>query len=695
MVHIKCHIFVVLLGIILEISVLKAETPKKKESQNKVAYSHLWETKDISAVEVSPDNNHVFVFYRTPQVDSSEDGDTSIWSSRFLIKENYKDSASSKGETHIMEGVKIPRWIPGSKALSYIGQEENGTSLRVNKLPEFKDQKIFETEDRILGYQWAPNGKKIAILVNKEMPHDALKVVYGVDIINVMKIYTLDVNDNWETSNLTPLTADIAVPRTYSGAYSESFAWTPDSQHIVYSYYPLSKEEGYDIGQLDLIHVDTKNNKILAEGGGTNLSPVVSPNGKYVAYITNSLPENAHNPIRIYGTDAARVCIIDLKNNQKQCLAKTPNENPQLVGWKKDSGAVLVVDQTGNTNQIYELGLDGKSIVEFGNGNQALNKVRMNTSGEAIGYVVGDLQTPAEAYVTSVNTFKPQKISSFAESGSQKKSDIIVETMHWKSRDKKFNLEGVFIYPKNAALPLPLMTILNDYSKSAAALKYMGDFTIYPISPLSLVEKGYGVFIPNRRGTDGYGTAFRQGIYKELGGEELQDVLSGIDTLISEKKADLNKLALWGWGYGGYLSAYAMTQTNRFKTVIVASGITNLISQIGTTTEPAILNAIMGEPFWKDWKTWRGRSPISHVKAMKTPTFIQTIEETGYIRRSQSEELFFPLRSRNLPTEMIIYEGQGYTFSNPGVTLMAIQDLEDWLEKYLNLQSASQRKENH
>ena len=80
---------------------------------------------------------------------------------------------------------------------------------------------------------------------------------------------------------------------------------------------------------------------------------------------------------------------------------------------------------------------------------------------------------------------------------------------------------------------------------------------------------------------------------------------------------------------------------------------------------------------------------------MKAPTFIQTIEETGYIRRSQSEELFFPLKSRNIPVEMITYQGQGYTFSNPGVTLMAIQDLEDWLNKYLNPQSVSQGKEEH
>jgi dipeptidyl aminopeptidase/acylaminoacyl peptidase len=676
----------VLIGAVLGLQVAPSENTIIETSKAEATYQHLWNTKEIETVQVSPDNKHVFVTYNIPQIASSENGGKSSWDYKFSVIKNYKDNKKLAEKIFIPEVSAVPSWTPDSTGISYLAPGEKSASLWVQPIADSKPQKIFEAEDNILGYQWAPNGKKIAILMNKNFPKKALKFVYDVDKNNLMKLYILDVNDKGKVSSVTPLTPDIIMPRVYDGNYSQSFSWTSDSQNIVYSFYSASKETGDELAQLDVVKIATKENKTLAVSEeGTHLFPLVSPDGIFVAYVTNSLPKNTKNPIRIYGTDASRVCLINLQNHEKKCLAKTPNENPQLIGWKHDSQSVFVVDQLGNHSQMYELGLDGQSISKFTTGQQTLKSMSINQSGETIGYAAGDFSTPAEAYVTSVDSFKPEKLTgkSFPFSRANETRNVIIENVMWKSKDKKFDLEGIFVYKNKDDFPRPLITILNDYSKTASALDYMGDFTIYPISPLSLLEKGYALFIPNRRGTNGYGIDFRQAIYKELGGEELQDVLTGIDTLIEQKKADPHKLALWGWGYGGYLSAWAMTQTDRFKTVVVASGIANLISQVGTSTEPAILEAIMGEPFWKDWTTWREKSPISHVKSMKTPAFIQTIEETGYIRHSQSEELFFPLRSRNLPVEMITYQVDGHTFSNPDVTLMAIQDLEKWLDKYV------------
>ncbi|MBY0293387.1 MAG: prolyl oligopeptidase family serine peptidase, partial [Alphaproteobacteria bacterium] len=145
----------------------------------------------------------------------------------------------------------------------------------------------------------------------------------------------------------------------------------------------------------------------------------------------------------------------------------------------------------------------------------------------------------------------------------------------------------------------------------------------------------------------------------------------------------------WGWGSGGYLSAWALTQTDRFKTIIVGEGVSNLISQVGTTSNPALLQAIMGEPFWKDWKAWEEQTPISHVNSMNTPTLLQYGNDSDIILPSQGEELYFPLKTRGIPVEMITYRGQSYSFSSPHVTLLAIQDLEEWLEKYLTPASSS------
>ncbi len=91
--------------------------------------------------------------------------------------------------------------------------------------------------------------------------------------------------------------------------------------------------------------------------------------------------------------------------------------------------------------------------------------------------------------------------------------------------------------------------------------------------------------------------------------------MGGIDELIKNKKADPQKLALWGEGYGGYVAAWASTQTDRFKAFAIMDGMTNLISQLGTITSPNLLESVMGGPYWKDWALWRERSPLSHKDA--------------------------------------------------------------------------------
>ena len=159
--------------------------------------------------------------------------------------------------------------------------------------------------------------------------------------------------------------------------------------------------------------------------------------------------------------------------------------------------------------------------------------------------------------------------------------------------------------------------------------------------------------------------------------------MAGIDAVIEEKKVDPTKLALWGWGYGGYLSAWALAQTARFKTIIVGQGISNLISQVGATTELEFLEAIMGGPFWKDLKLWDERSPISYVKDMNTPTLLQYVDPGEVIQESQGEELLFPLKTQGITVEMNRYVMDGDEMNKPHMALIGIQELEGWLERYL------------
>ncbi|MBX9620642.1 MAG: prolyl oligopeptidase family serine peptidase [Alphaproteobacteria bacterium] len=683
------------------------------------SYKELLNTKDIIALELSPDNHHVLLTYATPQVYDSKEGILSQWQLVTLVKNDYKSAKSHTVTFPEDKGIDLATWIPNSQNISYLGQGDKYVSLWVTPHQEFKPKKIIELNHDIKNYWWSPDGKKLAILVHDPLPSRDL-TVYGEDESVAATLYIMEANEK----------GDFIEKGSFPLKFEEKLylSWVPSNEKVVLGY-KAQTDAIFPVSQIILLDLKTKEQKALVQGEQMNVNVVPSPDGKWLAYVTTSFPGNAQNPIPLYQMDASRVCLISLQDNQKRCLAPTPNENSELVGWKHDGKSIFVVDQEGISDQIYELGLEGEKTTKLTQGEQSFQTVQLNSAGDAIVYSSQNLQMPVEGYVTPVDRFLPEKITSLSKPNLP--SHLSIEKVKWKSKDKKFDLEGLVIYPSSTQEKtlFPLMILLKNYS-SQSTLDYLGKLGSIPLSPLRLLKKGYALFIPTRRGENGYGVQFRQALYKELGKGDFEDIMGGIEAVIEEKKVDPTNLALWGWGYGGYLSAWTLTQTARFKTIIVGQGIANLISQVGTTTKPEFLEAVMGGPFWKDFKLWDERSPISYVKNMNTPTFLQYVDPGEVIHKSQGEELYFPLSTRGIATtistvtpaekplklsEILISEEEperipmfdskasfassprateicryledGDNVNDPHLVLLSIQDLETWLEEYFKIDS--------
>jgi dipeptidyl aminopeptidase/acylaminoacyl peptidase len=641
------------------------------------SYKELLDTKDIIALELSPDNHHVLLTYATPQVYDSKEGIRGQWQSVTLVKNNYKSAKSHTVTFPEDKEIYFAGWIPNSQNISYLGQGDKYVALWATPHQEFKPKKIVELNRDIKDYWWSPDGKKLAVLAHDPLPSSDFKIVYGEDKSVVATLYIMETNEK----------GDLIEKQSFPFKFEKELylSWVPGNEKIALGY-KSQTDAMTPVSQIILLDLKTKEQKILVQGEQMNLNMKVSPDGKWLAYITTNFPEKIQNPIPLYQMDASRLCLISLQDQQKRCLAATPNENPELIGWKKDGKSVFVVDQEGISDQIYEVSLEGEKTTKFTKGEQSIQVARLNSAGDAIVYSSQNLQTPIEGYVTPVDRFLPEKITFLSKPNLP--NHLSIEKVKWKSKDKKFDLEGVVIYPNTSQEKslFPLITLLKDYS-AQSNLVYLGNLGSYPISYLRLLRQGYALFIPTRRGENGYGVQFRQAIYKELGKGDFEDIMAGIEAVIEGKKVDPNNLALWGWGYGGYLSAWTLTQTARFKTIIVGQGIANLISQVGTTTKPEFLEAVMGGPFWKDLKLWDERSPLSYVKNMNTPTLLQYVDPGEVIQESQGEELSFPLITRGVATYICKYVMDGDETNTPHMALLGIQDLENWLEQYFGIPS--------
>lgn len=246
-------------------------------------------------------------------------------------------------------------------------------------------------------------------------------------------------------------------------------------------------------------------------------------------------------------------------------------------------------------------------------------------------------------------------------------------------------IEGVLITPPNydARKKYPLAVLIHGGPAGVWAQRYVRSCWGYGAVVIGvclgdLLDRGFVILQPNPRGSEGYGLNFRLANFGDFGGGDYKDIMSGVDYLIRKKIVDSNHMAVFGWSYGGYLTAWAITQTHRFKVAIEGSGLTDLISFSGTTDIPRYLIQFLGRPFWEDHHLYQSRSPIMFVQNIKTPLLIIGGENDIRVPFTQGKELYTALKLQKKPVELMEMKNQGHAPANPIVIRNVMQKVNLW-----------------
>ena len=387
--------------------------------------------------------------------------------------------------------------------------------------------------------------------------------------------------------------------------------------------------------------------------------------------------------------------LRNVEGTEKRNLSKTFSENPQIIGWGENDKYLLIQEGYKTLNRLYKLPLNGEKPEAVNLSDKYLiSAVALNQSRTRLGFVLESLSLSPRAFTSPLNHFNFQTIlDDFSEEASFKS-----EVIQWKSFDDK-NIEGILVYPAGykKSQQYPLVVAAHDGPYEAWQQKFIGGYyNDMPFSPNVLASQGYAVLLPNIRGSSNYGIEFAQANQKDLGGGDFKDLMAGVDSVIAKGVADPQKLAIWGWGYGGYLAAWATTQTNRFKAAIVGQGITDLITSSGMTTKQGFLESYLGGYFWDNKELWLSRSPIMHVEKAQTPTLLQY--DASFLVY-QGKELGYALRSKNIPVELMIFQLENHLFELYSASRqLGMESTLNWLETYIKCEGKqpqnSEIKEN-
>lgn len=364
-------------------------------------------------------------------------------------------------------------------------------------------------------------------------------------------------------------------------------------------------------------------------------------------------------------------------------LTNTPNQNPNILGWNKNCSGVFVHDHCKTQGpQIYFLSLDPKTktqLIERPKGCINEATFSLNAKYSSIGFAFETTNTPPEVFVATIKKNSLQLTQISRLNPLSQTSLGKVATIHWYSRDGKL-IEGLLITPPqyHTKKKYPLYVMVHG-APLVWSEHYLGRCEEYgamfdPSTCVSaILQQGFVVFQPNYRGSIGYGKNFRIGNVGDWGGKDYEDIMSGIDYLVKQRKIDAKRMILAGWSYGAYLTNLAIGRTDRFQLAIAGDGMTNLLSLIGTTDIPKLFKQDFGGDFWENVKLYWERSPLAHVNQMRTSLLLFHGSNDIRVPLSQSRELCQTMMIQKKLVTLLILPNEGHMPANPNTILGAIK----------------------
>jgi len=252
--------------------------------------------------------------------------------------------------------------------------------------------------------------------------------------------------------------------------------------------------------------------------------------------------------------------------------------------------------------------------------------------------------------------------------------------IYWKS--DSFKVQGMLIEPPQVVpgKTYPLVVLVHGGPAHA-------HYPLFPASPESfdavLASEGYYVFKPNPRGSYGQGEAFTQANVKDFGYGDLRDILAGVDAVLKSAPVDPARLGIAGWSYGGYMTMWALTQTNRFKAAVSGAGLSDWLSYYGTNNIDTWMIPYFGASVYDDPKVYERSSPITFIKNVHTPTLMVGGDRDAEVPISQSYEYWNALQRLGVKTEFVVYPDEGHFFFKHDDQVDVMTRLVGWFDEYL------------
>ena len=558
-------------------------------------------------------------------------------------------------------------WSPDSKQLAFLSDAggNDQSELYVADLGSGPARKLTSLKGFLADPAWAPDGKTIAILFTENAPRAAGPLMPMTPETGVVdsKVYE---------QRLTTVEVASGNVRQVSPAdmYVYEYDWSPDSKSFAVTAAHGAGDSNWYVAQIYTLG---------GEGGDAHpvykprlqiAEPRWSPDGKNIAFIEGLMSDE--------GSTGGDIYVVPAGGGNARNVTPGIAASPNRIFWAS-ADKILFTENIDGQSGIASVDLANGKIAQLWSGAESL-AISLSADHAKSAVIRSSAEHPGEIWVGSIGSWK--QLTHYNDAVRPDWGEM--KSLHWTSDGMR--IQGWLLYPKDfdPSRRYPMVVVVHGGPAAAVRPSWPGrGFNID-----SLSTKGYFVLYPNPRGSFGQGEKFTEGNVKDFGYGDFRDIMAGVDEVVKTLPVDDQRIGIFGWSYGGYMTMWAVTQTHRFRAAVAGAGLSNWQSYYGENDIDEWMIPYFGASVYDDPAVYAKSSPMTFIKNVKTPTLILVGERDGEVPEPQSREFWHALKTLGVETQFVVYEGEGHSIRKPEHQRDIMERLVGWFDHYLKAEPA-------
>ena len=657
-----------LLVVLLAVPLGAAEAAQERP----LTIEDLMTMKSVSGPVVSPEGE--WVVYAVRARDMEEDKSNSqLWVVPTAGGEPVPMTATETSAGN-------PQWSPDGKYLSFTASKGEGAKSQVwtlNRQIGGEAVQLTDTKQGVNDYAWSPDGTRLLLvmtdlsaeLLNDDESDDDKARPYVIDRMQFKRDYR-GYLDRRRTHIYVYTPDDDAPVQVTHGDYDDTDpVWSPDGSSIAFVS-DRSDDPDLNYGtDIFVVNVDDAEHPLtqITSNEGRDYSPVFSPDGKRIAYVTSTGPDVGGSAL----TPTKYLAITDIDADQREILTPELDRNVSGPSFTEGGRYIYFRLEDSGSNQLARVRASGGDVVREIEGEVSVRDYSM--AGGVIAVSLADATSPGELYTFDGAVARLTEVSSESLTGI---SRATVEKRRFESRDGT-EVEAFFVKPVGYEEGQSYPAILWLHGGPASQFNWG-----YNDTAQLFAANGYAVIMPNPRGSTGYGAEFAHGTVAAWGENDYDDVMAAIDHGIEIGLVDPTRTGVGGWSYGGILTNYVITQTTRFQAAMSGASLGLVTSNYGHDQYQLMYELEFGLP-WENPELWAELSPFNKVESITTPTMWMGGEVDWNVPINNSEQMYIAMKRLGRETQLVVYPDEHHGIRRPSFQRDRFERWINWFDRYL------------